>query len=282
MAAARPAPPPAPATADPTPAAAPAAVKSAARGPVTQQDLVVVNAWFGRPMAARKWDLSRVTAEQEAELGRELHDLVLAFYKPVADGSLKRRVLEAADPIWEARSRKDLGEPNITILDSDAVVAFSHPGGYIYLTRGLLDWIGEEDDEVLQFALAHEVHHIDGNDALRCLSDPKVQALPFGTATLFYLLIFPRAYTDKMEYDADAWAYLQMRRLRYSDRMSLMFLEKLNHSADRDADLLEGRALPGAKGLASLFENHYRAHPSIRTRLKKIRELSSAGTSKKN
>ena len=104
------------------------------------------------------------------------------------------------------RSRKEL-DYTFTILDSEAVNAFSHPGGYIYVTRGLMDWIGEDENYVLQFVLAHEIYHVDQRHALTCLRDPGVKKLSIGTLQAFYLLIFPRGYyPDLMDYQADAWA----------------------------------------------------------------------------
>ena len=87
------------------------------------------------------------------------------------------------------------------------------------MTRGLLDWISEDEDYALRFALAHEIYHVDRRHALKCLQDPGVRNLPYGTLALFYLLIFPRGYfPEQMDFEADAWAMQQLQRMGYTPR----------------------------------------------------------------
>ena len=230
--------------------------------------------FFGLPQAKKKWDLDQLTAEQEMELGRELNEMVLLhrFNRRLMKGSLERRVIEAAEPLLAVRSRKEI-DYRFFILDSKAVNAFSHPGGYVYVTQGLLDWISEDENYALQFALAHEIYHVDRRHALRCLQEAGVRKQPYGTLTLFYLLIFPRGYyPDQMDFDADAWALRQLQKLRCTHRECLMFIRRWERYAE-DNDFLMGRALPESGKVASLFDNHYRAHPSALTRLKKQESL---------
>ncbi len=227
-----------------------------------------INAFFDSPIATKKWDVEGWTTEKESELGHELNAMVLRFNRRSSVGALERRVVEAADPILEACTRKEV-KYNFFVLDSDAVNAFSHPGGYVYVTRGLLNWISEDENEALQFALAHEICHVDRGHALACLHDANLRKLPYGTLTIFYLFIFPRAYPDAMEFTADHWALMQLRRLGYTRRMSLKFINKLDHYAE-DHEFLQGRAYPEPERVSSLFDNHYRAHPAARDRAKRL------------
>ncbi|MGO9596400.1 MAG: M48 family metalloprotease [Isosphaeraceae bacterium] len=262
----------------PAPRTEPAAPKEmGAKAP--SLDLGKIDKFFDSPAATKKWDFSNWTVDKERELGRELNDMVMWFNRKSTNGALKRRVLDAADPILEARTRKAL-KYDFFVLDSDAINAFSHPGGYVYVTRGLLDWISEDEDEALQFALAHEIFHVDCGHALVCLQDANVRKLPFGTLTIFYLLFFPRAYPDAMEFAADDWALKQLRRLGCTRRTSLKFINKLDHYAE-DHDFLEGRQFPEPTRAFSLFDNHYRAHPSSRDRAKRLLAQFDGGLQEK-
>jgi hypothetical protein len=208
------------------------------------------------------------------ELGRQLNEMVLLprFNRRLMKGSLERRLNEAAEPLLAALSRKEINYKFI-ILDSKAINAFSHPGGYVYVTSGLLDWISVDENYALQFALAHEIYHVDQRHAIKCLQDPGVRNLPYGTLTLFYLLIFPRGYyPDQMDFEADAWALHQLQKLGCTRRECLMFIRRWEGYAE-DNNFLMDRALPESGKVASLFENHYRAHPSALTRLKKLESL---------
>ena len=102
-----------------------------------------VDPLWNTPEMKRVWDLSNLKAEDEKRLGQALHDLILSFHGKVKDGALSRRVDEAAEPFVAARTRKEI-DYTFTVLDSDAINAFSHPGGYVYVTSGLVKWIGED------------------------------------------------------------------------------------------------------------------------------------------
>jgi predicted Zn-dependent protease len=234
--------------------------------------LEVIDPFFGLPQARERWNLDQLTAAQEMELGRQLNEMVRRFNRQEMTGALVRRVREAAEPLLTAVSRKQT-KYRFMILDSKTINAFSHPGGYVYVTSGLLNWISEDENYALQFALAHEIYHVDRRHALKCLQDPGLRKEPAGTLSLFYLYIFPWGYyPEQMDFDADAWALQQLQKLGCTRRECLMFIRKWEMYA-QDNNFLEGHAKPQSGEVASLFENHYRAHPSALTRLKKLESL---------
>ncbi len=264
---------PAPAKPAPTETSNPATAKAEVVKPSIPR-LEDLDPFFGLPQAKEKWNLDRLSAAQEMELGRQLNEMVLLprFNHQEMKGALVRRVIEAADPLLAARLRKNI-DYKFFILDSKAINAFSHPGGYVYVTSGLLNWISEDENYALQFALAHEIFHVDRQHALTCLKDANVRKLPYGTLTLFYLLIFPRGYyPEQMDFDADTWALQQLQKLGCTRRECLMFIRRWERYAE-DNDFLMERALPESGKVASLFDNHYRAHPSALTRMKRLESL---------
>ena len=80
------------------------------------------------------------------------------------------------------------------ILDSDVVNAFSIPGGNVYISRGLFDLIGEDEDYALQFAIGHEIAHVDLEHAIKCLRDPGCMKMTEGTLSKLFMLILPFGY----------------------------------------------------------------------------------------
>jgi Zn-dependent protease with chaperone function len=187
---------------------------------------------------------------------------------------MPRRVEETAEPYDAARSRKDI-DNTFTVLDSDAVNAFSHPGGYVYVTSGLMDWIGEDQSYALEFLLAHEIAHVDMRHALACLNDPGVKALGLATIPEFLVLIFPLGYApDRLDFEADRWAYQQMLRLDRSKRERLAFLRKLDGFA-KENGFENGRVPPRPSAEAAPLENHLRAHPAPYKRLKQLEALTA-------
>ena len=57
------------------------------------------------------------------------------------------------------------GEYRYRLLDSEEVNAFSLPGGRVYITRGLLERLDEDD--MLAAVMAHEMAHIVAKDHLK-------------------------------------------------------------------------------------------------------------------
>jgi len=54
------------------------------------------------------------------------------------------------------------------ILNSDTINAFSAPGGYVFITKGLYDLVGANDDE-LAGVLGHEITHVTRRHALKII-----------------------------------------------------------------------------------------------------------------
>lgn len=54
------------------------------------------------------------------------------------------------------------------VLNSPAVNGFSAPGGFVFITRGLYDLVGDSDD-ALAAILGHEIAHITGRHALKII-----------------------------------------------------------------------------------------------------------------
>jgi Zn-dependent protease with chaperone function len=209
-------------------------------------------------------------------LGGALNQVILQFNTPVQNGPWSERTYLAAKPLLANRTRKDL-EYTFTILDSDVVNAFSHPGGYIYLTRGLFPFLGEDEETALQFVLAHEIAHVELKHMIQALQDRGVQKIDMGTLEKMYVLILPLAYPDKVEFAADRWAYSQLMRLDNSRYDVLKFLRKLKGYAEAH-NFSDGRVrYEPRKGLSPVM-NHLRAHPAAWKRLNELESLTDAAS----
>jgi len=54
------------------------------------------------------------------------------------------------------------------LLNSDSINAFSAPGGYVFITKGLYDLVGDNDDQ-LAGVLGHEITHVTQRHALKII-----------------------------------------------------------------------------------------------------------------
>jgi hypothetical protein len=240
--------------------------------PAPTQQPQKLNSFWDQPALIKTWELGHLSTKDEFQLGRELHDLILQFNGPLETGSWQQRVEEAAKPFLKTLSRREIAY-TFTILDSNAVNAFSHPGGFIYVSRGLFNLIGEDEEYALEFVIGHEIAHVELQHALKCLRDPGVMKLREGTLQKLYMMIIPFGYyPDALEYEADRWAYQRMTQHGRSEHESLAFLRKFDKYADNNG-FKNGRGKPQPGSDSTPLENHFRAHTAAWRRLDRLKEL---------
>ena len=228
---------------------------------------------------ANALDLSNLSAEDEERLGFELNKELTSLQLPgeiPGEAEYRERADRVAKLFSDACERKDI-HYTITVLDYDAVNAFSTPGGYIYISRGLFDLVGDDDDDALEFVLAHEIAHVDLRHTLRAISElnAKTKKDKKDHDTLKQCLYpVPIAYPNAMEFEADDWAWKRMKALGRSRLSALAFIRRFeSYANDKDAKDEDGKPVhyfPGGRRLpeanTDILANHYRAHPSATER----------------
>jgi predicted Zn-dependent protease len=109
-----------------------------------------------------------LTEDNEVRIGRENAELNDKSVKLVTDAVLNERVNRIGQELAAAANKYPVpalwGSSNIKqfkyvfkIVDDKDVNAYSLPGGFIYINRGLLDYIRSDDE--LAGVLAHEITH---------------------------------------------------------------------------------------------------------------------------
>jgi hypothetical protein len=242
------------------------------------------DAFWSRHHLTRAWDLDHFTVRDEQELGAQLNALILELNPEDRSADLQR-VKAAARPLLEGLPSKDR-EYKFFVLNSPVPNVFSHPGGYIYFSRKLLEMIPEDEDYLLEFVVGHEIAHVEFQHALKCLRAPDVRSLNDGTLQKLYFLVLQYGYPDPLEFEADTWAYRRMKALQRSEHDCLAFLRKLGNYARTHGfpngrgkleDLLKEQPGDREGGPAiSPIDNHLRSHPAASDRLQRLRELGAA------
>ncbi|MCP1336175.1 M48 family metalloprotease [Futiania mangrovi] len=101
---------------------------------------------------------SLISPEQEKELGAREHPKMLERYGGVyEEGDIGAYVATVGGRVAANSDRPDIAY-RFTVLDSPVVNAMALPGGYVYVTRGLLALANSEAE--LAGVLAHEVGHV--------------------------------------------------------------------------------------------------------------------------
>ena len=102
---------------------------------------------------------------QEIELGRKMHPQILQKYGRYDDEQLQQYVNDGRPAHRRARVIGPNLQYTFTVLDSDEVNAFALPGGYVYITRGIMAYLNSEAE--LAAVLGHEIGHVTARHSVR-------------------------------------------------------------------------------------------------------------------
>jgi len=109
--------------------------------------------------------VSGLSLEEEIAIGDAVALAIVSRYGSVwRDAEATRRVNLVGRVLAKYAVRQDLAW-RFGLLDSDAINAFSAPGGRVFITRALYQMVAASDEK-LAGILAHEIIHIDERHAL--------------------------------------------------------------------------------------------------------------------
>src|SRR5262249_18641583 len=108
------------------------------------------------PVSGKK-ELSLVSFQRELEIGREGHQAIVDEYGRYDDPKIAAYVDSVGQSLARVSHLPSIGW-TFTVLDDPAVNAFATPGGYIYITRGILAHLNSEAQ--LAGVLGHEIGHV--------------------------------------------------------------------------------------------------------------------------
>lgn len=118
--------------------------------------------------------LKEPSEADEIEIGKGVAANLLGAAPPVNDPQLQAYVNRVGQWVAMHTERPDLPW-HFAVLDTDGVNAFATPGGYVFITRGML--LRMRDEAELAGVLAHEVSHVVEKHALKTLRKGKLAGL---------------------------------------------------------------------------------------------------------
>jgi beta-barrel assembly-enhancing protease len=110
--------------------------------------------------------LEQIDEPEEIEMGRQLSAVLLGAKPLHPDMALQRYVNRLGRWISLQSDRPNLPW-TFAVLDDVGYNAFAAPGGYVFITKGLVDSVADESE--LAGILAHEVHHVIAKHHLKAL-----------------------------------------------------------------------------------------------------------------
>jgi len=114
-----------------------------------------------------------ISESEEHFIGRAVAAQVLTRYRPLNDPGLNAYAQKVAQAVALASDRPATFKGyHVQILDTSEVNAFAAPGGFLFVTKGLLQLVKSEDE--LAGVLAHEVAHVAKKHGLKTIQTSRL------------------------------------------------------------------------------------------------------------
>jgi predicted Zn-dependent protease len=122
-----------------------------------------------------KRELNLVSEGQEIAIGRQSHPEILKQFGVYDEKPELNRLVDRVGKRIAAQSERPNLPWTFTVLDTPMVNAMALPGGYIYITRGMLERVNSEDE--LAGVLGHEIAHVTARHAAQQMSRAQLAQL---------------------------------------------------------------------------------------------------------
>jgi predicted Zn-dependent protease len=230
---------------------------------------------IGPKMRKAEWVLRSVTGNEseaivaEQAVGRDLARAVLEQLERDPDPAAREHLDYLAAKLAAGLSDRRYGF-RVVAVRSPEMNAFALPGGYVLVTRRLLDVCAWDHDE-LAFVLGHEMGHVVKRHAIErlmanALFDGVVARLPVGGAVLrphvaaLLSTLLRQGYSREQELEADAFGARAARAAGFAPDGARRLLVRL---------AAESAAEP-------LLSGYFASHPPLNERLRHL-ETPPAG-----
>jgi predicted Zn-dependent protease len=200
----------------------------------------------------------------EVEMGKKAHAEVLRQYGEYADPNLQRYINDIGQSLAMVSHRPNI-QYHYMVVDKPFINAFALPGGYVYITRGLLAHLNSEAE--LAGVLGHETGHITARHGVKRLQ--KAMASQFilagvaiateskglvqGSSILLKAAL--QTYSRSDEHQADEIGGLYSFKAHYNPKESMGFLKTLKKMD---------------KTTPSAVEVIFRTHPLTEDRIERV------------
>ena len=228
-------------------------VASCARNPVTGKN-----------------ELSLISESQEIQMGKQAAEQVAQSIGFVDDPELQAYVSNIGMKMAKQSERPDLPW-EFHVVNDAAVNAFAIPGGFIYVTRGLLAHMNSEAE--LASVLGHEVGHVTARHSVQQISKAQLATLGLGLGSILS--------SDVAQFAGVASQGLQVLFLKYgrdaenqADQLGFRYALDLNYDVREMANVFQtlNRASQLGGGGGGRLPEWLSTHPDPENRVTRTQE----------
>ncbi len=218
-----------------------------------------------------------ITEEEEYYIGRAVSALILSKYTVYDNRALTQYINTVGQAVVVYSDRPEIfAGYHFLVLDTDEVNALSAPGGFIFITKGLL--MRCKDEEMIAAILAHEVGHVTAKHGLQSIKKSRLldafaligqeATQRYGSQELRQLTsifedvladivekLIERGYDRKYEYEADKLGVEVSAETGFDPNGLVDFLQTMVDDPGGQSD-----------------EGWFKTHPSAKDRMGRVRD----------
>jgi predicted Zn-dependent protease len=222
------------------------------------------------PVTGRQ-EFMLLSEQEEIQLGTQTDAQIVKQYNLYPDPKLSGYIGQLGQSLSKASHRSELSF-QFKVLDASVVNAFAVPGGYVYLTRGILASLNSEAE--LAGVVGHEIGHITARHSAQQYSRAQVAQAGLGLGAVvgqFFPVI--GGVTTSLAQAGVGMLFLSFSRdnERQADSLAVEYATKAGYDGAQLANFFESleRMNPGSdrSGLPSWFSTH----PSPEDRVQSVR-----------
>ncbi|MDO8663049.1 MAG: Maf and M48 domain-containing protein [Candidatus Omnitrophota bacterium] len=216
-------------------------------------------------------ELYYYNTDKEVQMGKAIAKQVEKEMKPVEDPLVQKRVEDIGKKIAAVCDRKEINY-YFYVLNEDDVNAFSLPGGYVFIYKGLVDKVSNDDE--LAGVIGHEVSHIVARHSIKRLQGQQLYSVlrvltaaapsmgDVGAAADVAITQLILGYSREDELLADQLGTRYARLAGYDPNAMITFLKKLQEVQKR-------------RPLAPI--SYFKTHPYVPDRIRIVKEELGKG-----
>jgi predicted Zn-dependent protease len=241
------------------------------------------------PVSGRS-DFVVISEDQELRMGRSF-DQQVKKETPVYDHkngdreALAAYVERLGQNLARVSHRANI-EYRFSVIDSPDVNAFALPGGYIYITRGILAYLNSEAE--LAAVLGHEIGHVTARHSVRQISAQQGASIGITLAAILIPGMRNVNTGNMIDIAANAWlsGYGREHELE-ADRLGAEYLTRTGYPAQAMIDVIGvlknqekyADALANSEGRKPrAYHGLFATHPDNDTRLKEVISAAAKST----
>ncbi|HOT95549.1 MAG TPA: M48 family metalloprotease [bacterium] len=223
-----------------------------------------------------KHQLMLMSESDEIALGQQSDAEVTATYGIYDDAALNTYVNTIGQKMGKLSHRPNLAY-SFKVLDTDVVNAFAVPGGYVYVTRGILAYLNDEAE--LAGVIGHEIGHVAARHTVVSYSKQQLASLGLGLGSILSEKF--RQYANIANFGV-TMLFLKFSRddERQADNLGVEYSSKASYDANCMATFFETLERMNEGSSSSGLPDWFSTHPNPANRITAVRAKTKEWQSK--